>query len=75
MDDDLDLDEPATDVVQRLADDAIDDGLPEDLPNGDLSGVHAGEVDVRAGDDDDDDLIAGRRLTDEEVGAMEIAEA
>ena len=43
MDDDLDLDEPAGDVVLRLADDAADDGLPDDLPNGDLSGLHGDE--------------------------------
>ncbi len=75
MDDDLDLDEPAGDVVLRLADDVADDGLPDDLPNGDLSGLHGDEVDAAGGDDDGAELTTGRRLTDEEVDAMEIAEA
>ena len=51
MDDDLDLDEPAADVVQRLADETNDTDLPEDLPNGDLSDLHADEPDTGAGDD------------------------
>jgi hypothetical protein len=75
MDDDLDLDEPAADVVQRLADDAVDTDLPDDLPNGDLSDLHVDDPDTGAGDDDGADLTSGRRLTDDEVDAMEIAEA
>ena len=71
MDDDLDLDELAADVVQRLADDAVDTDLPDNLPNGDLSDLHADEADSGAGDDDGADLTMGKRLTDEEVDAMD----
>jgi hypothetical protein len=78
MDDDLDLDEPAADVVQRLADDPILDDLPDDVPNGDLSDLQRGDEDTGAADDGDDGeprrAPGGHRLTDAEVDAMDIAE-
>jgi hypothetical protein len=82
MDDDLDVDEPAADVVQRLADDPVLDELPDDVANGDLSDLQGGDEDTGAADDADDAddgeprrTAGGHRLTDAEVDAMEIAEA